>query len=757
MFQTRFWASVCFLSLCLPAWARNPNESASPEGPDYQVQRVNGERYQLKVAGRPVVTSERPIEDVRVVSLGDSKTQIAAWSEKTRDADFRFYSIKPASREWRRSRKADYAVLFKSGPFQPVKGEAQKIPERLAVKAERNTPQLYCVQFYTPSLPAYRLMLENLGGDVLDYVPNYCYMIRMTPENAEKVKELDAVRWADLLHPYYKVGKDLLQEESRRFEGKKRFNLYATSEADRKVLAGQIQKLAAEFDSYRGQRTVPAELTAEQLAELLKSPLVQWVEFWQPIGEDMNNARIQGGADFIESASTLPAGYTGAGIRGHVLDGGVQPSHNDFAANSHRGLPIAVSDNGISNLHGQATFGIIFGSGASDPIGQARGILPNAQGLYTNKRTLTGPAGGTGAGTRYELVGRLVAEKDVMFQAASWGNGHETDYTAHSAEMDRIIFDHDISITQSQGNTESQLSRAEAWAKNIISVGGVHHGDNSNPADDSWQSGNASIGPASDGRKKPDLCAYNDSIRTTSLNAHQDFSGTSGATPIVAGHLGLVLEMWTNGDLGNSLKAPGGTRFENRPHFTTAKALLIASARQYDFNSSSTNNRREHQGWGFPNVRRLYECREKLLVVDESDVLSLTGEAEKTYQVNVAAGEPVLKICMTFADPPGSPSAVNARINDLTLRVVAPNGDVYWGNHGLDANRFSTPGGSADAVDTVECVFVENPAAGLWSVTVTAEEINADGHPETAELDADFALVVLGITKPKLCPRGPVN
>ena len=57
-----------------------------------------------------------------------------------------------------------------------------------------------------------------------------------------------------------------------------------------------------------------------------------------------------------------------------------------------------------------------------------------------------------------------------------------------------------------------------------------------------------------------------------------------------------------------------------------------------------------------------------------------------------------------------------------------------------------------DTKNTVENVFVENPEAGQWTITVSADEINADGHVETSgTTDADFALVVSGLTNKSAC------
>jgi hypothetical protein len=103
-----------------------------------------------------------------------------------------------------------------------------------------------------------------------------------------------------------------------------------------------------------------------------------------------------------------------------------------------------------------------------------------------------------------------------------------------------------------------------------------------------------------------------------------------------------------------------------------------------------------------------------------------------------------LKITMVYPDPPGTTSSTLHRINDLDLRVVSPSGTVYHGNVGLDVGTASTPGGAPNAVDTVENVYVDAPEAGVWTVEVTASEINQDGHLATPADDAVFSLVVTG-------------
>jgi serine protease AprX len=112
----------------------------------------------------------------------------------------------------------------------------------------------------------------------------------------------------------------------------------------------------------------------------------------------------------------------------------------------------------------------------------------------------------------------------------------------------------------------------------VISVGGVRHYNTLSTADDAWAFG-GSTGPAADGRIKPDLNYWYDSIYTTTTNNGYttSFGGTSAATPEVAGVLGLVVQLWSDNVFGTN---PAGTTvFERQPHASTIKALLINTAR----------------------------------------------------------------------------------------------------------------------------------------------------------------------------------
>lgn len=318
--------------------------------------------------------------------------------------------------------------------------------------------------------------------------------------------------------------------------------------------------------------------------------------------------------------------------------------------------------------------------------------------------------------------------------------------------MDDILFLNDILICQSQGNT-SLGSRPEAWAKNIVSVGGVTHQDTLDRADDNWQG--YSSGPADDGRVKPDLSHFADSVfcpDASSTSGYSDFAGTSAATPIVAGSFGLLFQMWHQGLFPPYGQGPSA--FADRPHMATAKALMINSAFRYNWLAGGANAAltRMRQGWGMPDLARLYNDSANTFVVNEEDYL-LQG-ASTNYSVPIAEGAPEFRATMVYTDQSGSVAASVDRVNDLSMKVTAPGGTIYWGNHGLIDGNYSTAGGSSDTINTVENVFIQNPQAGPWTITIYADLIAQDAHFETFAVDADYALVVVPLT---FCPADIVH
>ena len=121
-----------------------------------------------------------------------------------------------------------------------------------------------------------------------------------------------------------------------------------------------------------------------------------------------------------------------------------------------------------------------------------------------------------------------------------------------------------------------------------------------------------------------------------------------------------------------------------------------------------------------------------------------------------------LRFTLAWTDPPGNPNAAVKLVNDLDLIVtpisdsppdpVDPGDDladatdtneVFYGNN-IGASVYSTMGDTNDVINNVENVFIEEPSAEKYRITVYARRVNVDSLSAfyDAETPADHVDVV---------------
>ena len=687
----------------------------------------NGESVQVLRETATLIVSER------LVAVPDHADTVAVWEEiSERGEATTWFAPSIAGSPFHAARSITNGIHLQYGSFDPLRG-VPGVPAHLDAAAGGSQ---WIVQYWTNFLPSYGEVLASLGAKSTLFMPDHANVVEMDGATAAAVAKLPFVRWVGSFHPAYRLGPILLRDQMDGWAPVPTRDVNVMSFTREPGVAARLEALIGSLGgtvigSSPMSRIVHARLGLDQVQALANSDLVQWMDVPGEKSDDMDIARDFHGSLYVETF-----GYDGTGVRGEVLDGGTETTHPDFVP-----APVVHGGNSASS-HGTCTYGQVFASGLNNAA--ASGTLHNAQGICSSYNSL---------GNRHTHTAELVNPAlpyQAVFQTNSWGNTQTTVYNSISSEMDQILFDFDITITQSQSNTGNQTSRPQAWAKNIIAVGGIRHYNTLSASDDAW-AGSASIGPAQDGRIKPDLASFYDNILTTdrvgssgyaSGNYYSSFGGTSGATPIVAGMVGQFYAMWANGEFNNPVN-PTGTVFSNRPANTTAKAFMINTAKQWTFSGAAHDLTRVHQGWGHPDLRNMYDNRNNIFVINETNPLQAFQTA--VYSLVVNPGTPELKATVVYREPAGTTSSSQHRINDLDLKVTAPSGTVYWGNNGMLASMYTTPAGSANNKDNVENVFVLNPQAGTWTIEVIASELNQDNNVATPELDADFALVVSGV------------
>jgi hypothetical protein len=688
-------------------------------------------------SGALVRSTDQQVDGLRALHVPGSSAIVLIWSEvDDQGGRIPWYAISLDGRTVARALAASYAIQLERASFDPL----AELPD-FSLSPLDWDGEVYLVQFHTQVLGEYRAALEDLGVRVYDHLVNATLIARMTPAVRARVEALDVVRWVGPFHPELRLEPGLTQAlagGTLPLEQIYGVCVFERGPHQKELVAARIRALGgAPRNVFPDGFRFEARLSPSQVVAVAALPEVAALDRWSPGGADMDLVREFGGANALEAKT----GFKGQGVRGEVFDLGVQLSHPDF---QHTGgvLLHGVNGSAIDWPHGTSTTGICFGNGSVEFA--ARGLLPSGKIVFGRSTDyLNG-----GAVNRYQETADLIDAGQpykCVFQTNSTGSDLTFSYNSIAQMMDDVLFLNDLVVLQSQSNSGTTFSRPEAWAKNIVACGGIRHLDTLTKDDDFWSG--ASIGPAGDGRIKPDLAHFFDDVLTaTSGSSTTQFAGTSASTPIVAGHFGLFFQMWHNDVWGNA--PTGATVFASRPSSRLARAAIINSAQPWSFSGTDHNLGRMHQGWGAPDVEKLYNLRDRTFWIDETDVLD--NLSSRSYTLHVDADEPALRVTLVYRDPKGAAFSGVQRINDLSLRVRAPSTKVFWGNSGLDAGNWSTSGGGEDHRNVVENVFVQHPAAGTWTVEVLGTDINTDVVPGKPGNNADFALWVTGVTAP--CP-----
>ncbi len=473
-------------------------------------------------------------------------------------------------------------------------------------------------------------------------------------------------------------------------------------------------------------------------------------------------------ADIIDVAEIVDTlGLNGTGQIVAVADGGLDSGsnstlHQDFTGRVHRayayGRPGNWSDADIHTWdtstgswdfdggHGTHVAGSVLGDGSASS-GDYQGMAPSAKLVMQSTMTSTGslsiPAYSRLYGDAYRSGARI--------QTNSWSTrGFYANYTWRSWQTDHFIWNNpDFLVLFSSGNRGSSGSyqvSTQASSKNVIAVGASENyrptlGGSSDNI--SHMADFSSRGPTwGDQRIKPDVVAPGTWILSTRSMLIPDRSkhywgsnstysgvndnyayngGTSMSTPIVAGMTTLIRQYYDDKE-------------DIDPSASLLKATVINGARPLNGQWSSIPNKNE--GWGRVNLSNSLGVPGSdagvMRYIDNSSGLTTGTTHSRLYTVASSSND--LVITLVWTDYPGSNTSSTKLLNDLDLKVTAPNGTV------MNGNDFLSPYNSArDSVNNVERVVIPNPRTGVYKVNVSGFSVIKGPQPYSVVISGNLS------------------
>jgi subtilisin-like proprotein convertase family protein len=392
-----------------------------------------------------------------------------------------------------------HAVLLENALIDTGNPLNFSIPKNLRAGGD---PGAYIVQARGPVDNAFRAMLKAAGAEIVSYIPNNAYLVRLAAGGANGLAANPLAQAVIPYEPYYKVQSSLLAlaVEQKPLPDDAMLNLGLFANGTQTTIR-QIEQLGgrvlAQDRSPFGPvvRVVPPK----NWTALTRLPGVQIVEPYHPRihANDLSRMTVAVAAD--TQAPTNYLGLTGKSVLVAVADSGIDAAHPDFGTG---GSPPSRVIGDPWNLvdydgHGTHVAGIIAGDGTeSDTVTNAPGSIIGTNGTavvgqFRGKAplaTLLAMNWGASDGELQETA----ALTNALISNNSWdyGNGDAT-YDLAAASYDAAVRDALPEVTGSQpvlfvfsagnsgggndegggGNPDTILS--PGTAKNVITVGAI--------------------------------------------------------------------------------------------------------------------------------------------------------------------------------------------------------------------------------------------------------------------------------------------
>jgi hypothetical protein len=324
-------------------------------------------------------------------------------------------------------------------------------------------------------------------------------------------------------------------------------------------------------------------------------------------------------------------------------------------------------------------------------------------------------------------------------------------YDSYTQDWDEIAYDApNYLIVKSAGNDKGDYNGTgpqepdggadgydclpqHSVAKNILTVGGIVELKKYEGPGSVVLVSYSSCGPADDGRIKPDIVTKSNNVycaTNSSANAYTTSSGTSFSAPMTTGAVTLLQQHYGNTHANATMRA------------STAKALVLATA-----DEAGENPGPDYRfGWGLLNAEAAAKVISEDAIGGEQNVIDEISLAQGgTYTRTVySSGTGPLKVTICWTDPAGTPVAAQLDptdamlVNDLDLRITKSGTTYYpWSLDVANPSAAATQSGENN-VDNVEQVYIANPTAGSYTITVDHDGTLSGGSQY-------FSIVITGI------------
>ena len=501
----------------------------------------------------------------------------------------------------------------------------------------------------------------------------------------------------------------------------------------------KIEKLGATIEHW--DPTIRVLVASVPYGKLIKVAEWDFVQAVEPVGTVelmLDSAVPVSGADGLRTHSGVNGrftGITGQDITVGVMDTGLNLSHRDISATRRNsqssicGESFQTMSNGIldtddlwvdSHGHGSHVTSILVGAGVDDRsrAGVAPGVRHIRFAKAFDKRRLSSQTTSILKSMDYfakesqcEWNGtESAAMKPNVVNMSLGGPTSDIGNTVGARKLDWAVWNHNQVYVVAQGNFRpgclfflSGYSRF-ASAKNSLSVAWL--------TDSLFADYCSSLGPAADGRMKPNVGMSGDRVLGAAGNAAEsgyvNFSGSSMSSPAVAGVATLL--MGTNDGFKTN---PALVRAQLMATAIKPDAYFDLEAVAPKTNTHGTGEFNNQYGLGSVSARTAITQGENGEWSSHSAVSEIENDEYAYIEIEVPENTDRLDIVLAW-DEPQNDNVGSAVMADLDL-YLGPDEDCDVTECGEQV--------SSSRVDNLEYLIIANPEAGTKRITVIPHNV----------------------------------
>lgn len=654
-------------------------------------------------------------------------------------------------------------ISLEAYSFDPTQGEPVLAERMRASGQEAMDYGYYLVQRDREITPAWNDALAAAGAEIYGYIAQNAYLVRLDRGAHARVASLDGTSALVPFHPAYRldpgIGLSVFASPERLQDPNYLLvvRVFRNPDGVARALEGLGGQIADRVENATARRLV-VSLPKDRLEDAARIHDVWWIEEKPEFRTQNNTTKWVVQSNSSGWTPIWDHGLYGEGQLFTIMDSGVdynacwfRETGNAAPGPSHRKII------NYTNFGGNAYDGCDTGHGshvAGTVAGDQSYITPgnyNYNGMaYKAKFTVQDVGADDWSACNVGTV-NVPSDLTTAFDAAynlgarvhtnSWGSTSNA-YDNYCVDVDDAMWRHkDFLVVFAAGNSGPNGSTvgSPGTAKNLVTVGATQQA----PSQETMAS-YSSRGPASDSRFKPTVTApggespnYINSVDNDPGNppaatcnvASSPFQGTSMATPAVSGCALLVRDYYMRGFYPNG--AASGDALT--PSAALMKATLVSSTKDMSTADIPNNN----EGWGrvlLDNALYFDGDTRELMAHDVAPGLQTGGSWSENFSVDSAAER--LVVTLVWTDYPGTSGSGVKLVNDLDLLVTAPNGTQYKGN--VFSGGQSATGGNHDRLNVEECVRINSPATGNWTVRVSGYNVPQGPQPFAVVLNGAF-------------------